>query len=395
MQDERYIEKLNSKYSFIRINAYKRLLADTEPAIAQPENANCDYHVRTVYSCYERTPSLAVYQALRSGASMIGVVDHASFFSAKELRKTAERSGVAYFSGAEVTLSSDNFRGKTVSGIMLGVPKKNISSANAALAPYRKLRNDYACALVKKLNAYFRPYEIEISFYHKAFFAGGKSVPGKDRAFLLLAGEIMKKFVTGEEILGFLTRKIGVELSDDDRAKLEDVSNPLYLSDLAAALSGSRALKLPVEKCKPCDEFIELCKREGGIAAAVYVDGNPSEFIKNAKSTGFDCVVFPQLEDTLLQSLYDECVAGGMLPLCREVIEFPRKKFSAVFGDAETARKFNEAAFAVVGHEISVSFNVEDGLFSARSADAAPDLSERIKLFSRIGAKGRDINERK
>ena len=74
------------------------------------------------------------------------------------------------------------------------------------------------------------------------------------------------------------------------------------------------------------------------------------------------------------------------------VCDYPKKKLVHEFKDEKTAELFRETTFAVIGHEITASLNVKDGMFSERSTENTPDLKDRIRLFSRIGLKGSDIN---
>ena len=90
---------------------------------------------------------------------------------------------------------------------------------------------------------------------------------------------------------------------------------------------------------------------------------------------------------------YDKCIAAGIIPLARMVCDYPKKKLVCEFADEKTAEAYRETTFAVIGHEISSSLDIADGLFSDRSIENTPDLKDRLRLFSRIGLKGSNIND--
>ena len=91
---------------------------------------------------------------------------------------------------------------------------------------------------------------------------------------------------------------------------------------------------------------------------------------------------------TVMQEFYDKCLAEGILPIVKSTVGHPRTKLDLNFEDEELAIKYKETTFCLVGHEISSSISVEDGMFSPSTLSRFPTLEERIKLYSRVGSKG-------
>ncbi|MBR1867963.1 MAG: hypothetical protein IJ800_05230 [Clostridia bacterium] len=392
MQNEKLIEKLSSKYSFVRISAYNKLLKSHEfKQNTLSENFNVNYHVRTIYSCSGRTPSLAVYGALKQGAPMLAVIDHSSLSATEELQKTAEKSGIAYYSGAEVTLFSENFAPKPFIAVALGVPRANAFVFNEKLASYRALKSAYVKKLSDKINNIFKKYGIKTEMPAKIPFGGAKATMTRRRLFFILAEQIINKYDDGEKVVAFLTNDLRLELDRETINKLDDFANPLYVSDLADVLLNNLKIKTDDEKCHTIKQFISLCSDYSALPAIVYDGSDIRQFVEKATKAGFRSIITRTEKGA--DELYSASIENGVLPLFCKVISTPRDKFDFEFEDAGLAAKYNECAFAVVGHEIATAIDASDGIFSEEQISKSPDIADRIKLFSRIGAKGTLLNE--
>ena len=389
---ERLIENLSKKRLGKRVRAYNKLIkADEKPQGVFTEKENFNFQIRTGYSCFDRSPSLAVYWAHKFGLPIVSLVDFASLASAKELQKTAEPSGIAFYSGAEVTLSCEFTANKTLKALAIGIPRKHVKQFHADLEPYRALRLDHVKGVAEKINLAFKGYGIKISPTEKVSFGGIKTSIDIRGLFVNLAEAIIKKFGSESAIIEFLTQKLKYDLSDEDIAKLEDFSSPLYLEDLSHIIYSHFKIK-ETEKCKPVKQFTALSDAHGAIAAAIFQGGagEVEDFVKKAKAAGFKAVMAEHENiGPIAETLYEKCIENDMLPLCRSVIDYARSKFDAKFSSEDIAEKYNECAYAVVGHEISTTLNFDDGLFSKESVAVSPNLSDRITLYSHIGYKGK------
>ncbi len=392
MQNEKHIEKLSSKYSFVRVSAYNKLLKSHEfKQNTVNDNFNVNYHVRTIYSCYGRTPALAVYSALKQGAPMLAIVDHSSLSATSELKKTAEKSGIAYYSGAEVTLFSESFSQKPFAAVALGIPRANVKAFNEELASYRQMKSAYMSKLSAKVNDIFKKYGIKTEMPSKIPFGGTKATMTKRRFFYILAEQIVKQYDDGQKVVDFLTNRLKIELERETISKLDDFANPLYVPDLADVLLNNLKIKTEDEKCHTVKQFLALCRKYSAIPAVVYDGTEIPQFVDKTEKAGFLSIVTRKPESA--EELYNASVEKGILPLFGKVISTPRDKFDFEFDNNQLALKYNECAFAVVGHEIATAINISDGIFSEEQISKSPDILDRIKLFSRIGAKGTLLNE--
>ena len=76
MQNEQLVSKLNDKRMKTRLKALKALTQDSSSqtlVMEKDNNINCVF--RTVYSCFDRSPSLAVYYTYKFGMPLTGIVD--------------------------------------------------------------------------------------------------------------------------------------------------------------------------------------------------------------------------------------------------------------------------------------------------------------------------------
>ena len=383
---EQYIEQLSSSKPRKRIKAYKKLLPELtaiKENISKVRNVNVQ--VRT--GSNEISPSLAVYKAKRLSLPLISIVNYASLSAYKELACTAEPSFIAFYSGAEVLVSSE--KGTAFKALAIGIPEKQAKRFDDELSEYRKLRLNYLKKKADLINQAFKGYKIKISHLDKGGLKYTEEASEK-AVYALLADAIMKKFLSSAEITEFLQFKLKFSLSEEDILKLEDLANPLYKEDLTEVLESKLSLKQDAEKCKSYRHFVALTLANGAIPSAVY-QGNASgaeDFVLSVKDKGFLSVTVEHGDEETARAVYFACIKHGMLPLCRVLVGGSRGKADAEFKSEELATAYNECAYAVVGHEICTAINFFDGLFSRELLKNMPNMEDRIKLYSRIGAKG-------
>ncbi len=387
MQNEQLVSKLNDKRMKTRLKALKALTQDSSSqtlVMEKDNNINCVF--RTVYSCFDRSPSLAVYYTYKFGMPLTGIVDYASLASAEELIKAEKEVGGTYYCGAEVAVKAPS--GERIILSAVGVPHKNVKAFNDDLSSYRNKRLAFTNALREKLNAKFKKYSISLPYAFWSLFGTVKTTSVED-LYVNLASKIIEKFKTADAITKFLTEDLALEILDDEAKKLSDESSTLYLFDLAYALKNKLKIKLPDEQLNTADHFLALCKKYGAISSATYKGGNLGDFIKQIKILGINSATaeFSANNQEFMQEFYDKCIENDVLPVVRTLVSHPRKKPDNKFLDVELAVKYNDTASCIVGHEISSSINPEDGMFTPSTIERFPSILERIKLYSRVGTK--------
>ncbi|MBR2336727.1 MAG: hypothetical protein IKA61_02150 [Clostridia bacterium] len=386
MQNEQLVAKLNDKRLRVRLKALKTLCLD-ESFSNTPygEDRNINYVFRTVYSCFDRTPSLAVYYTKKFSMPLTAIVDYASLSSAEELIKAEKLTGGLYYCGAEVAVKIAEDKRIILSAV--GVPHKNVKAFNDDLSSYRAKRLAFTNALREKLNARFKKHSISLPYAFWSLFGKIKTTSLED-LYVNLASEVMKKYQSGKDVTEFLLNDLKIELTEEELKKLEDSSSTLYVFDLAYALKNKLVIKQPVEDLNTASDFIALCKKHGAMSSATYKGGDLDEFLKEVKQLGINSATAEFSNDqAFMRDFYDKCLSLGVLPVIRTLVAHPRKRLDGSFEDLELAKKYKDNALCIVGHEISASINPEDGMFSRKTVEQFPSLEERIKLYSRVGTK--------
>ncbi|MBR2385198.1 MAG: hypothetical protein IKA99_06315 [Clostridia bacterium] len=386
MQNEQLVAKLNDRRLRVRLKALKTIsLNETSTKTHYDANRNINYVYRTVYSCFDRTPSLAVYYTKKFGMPLTAIVDYASLSSAEELIKAEKIIGGLYYCGAEVAVQTKD--GKRIILSAVGIPHKNVKAFNEDLSSYRNKRLAFTNSLREKLNARFKKYNISLPYAFWSLFGTVKTTSIED-LYVNLATNVMQKYQTGEAITSFLLNDLGLSLSEEDLKKLEDSSSTLYVFDLAYALKNKLVIKQPEESLNKAEDFIGLCNKYGAISSATFKGGNLDEFLAEVKSLGLNSATAEFSNDqAFMQEFYDKCMTLDILPIVRTLVAHPRKRLDGTFEDLELAKKYKDNALCLVGHEISSSINPEDGMFSQKTIEQFPTLEERIKLYSRVGTK--------
>ena len=387
MQNEQLVAKLNDKRMGVRLKALKGLLPELEKSQSfYTPLTNINYVFRTVYSCFDRSPSLAVYYTEKFGMPLTAIVDYASLAATDELIKAKKVTGGIYYCGAEVAVATSD--GQRIILSAVGVPHKNVKAFNDELYSYRAKRLIYTNALREKLNARFKKHQISLPYEFWSLFGAIKTTSVED-LFVNLASKVIEKFETGDKITDFLVNTLSLELTEDEKLKLADASSTLYLFDLAYALKNKLAVKHPDENLNKAEDFIALCVKYGAISSATFKGGNLDEFLAKIKALGVNSATaeFNADEQDFMQEFYDKCMNCGILPIVRTLVAHPRKKLDGKFENADLAEKYKNNAFCIVGHEISASINPEDGMFTAETNQRFPSLEEKVKLYSRVALK--------
>ena len=387
MNTEELEKRLISKSRRKRASAFKKLynFGIEQNADEEEDYGNVNRCVRTIYSCFSRTPSSAAYEAEKNGYPVIGLVDHASLGGAEELIKAEAVSGTHYYIGAEVTVSADGEEKNLITVAALGVPHKHIKDFHGDLSIFRDEESRRIKSLVDRINDRFKPFGIKIDRPDRSPFLKIHATMNEKKVYFDLAWAITARYHDGKSVIDFLTDDMGLSLSISEKVALDNYLDENYNYTLANVLSKKLNISARKEKRTGVEYFLNLCEIYGAIPCLITDGENAENDIEIAKKNGLKAVCADvSAPQEYLEELYGIAMGNFILPLCREIIDYTDKNTRPNKMEEDLAEKYNECVFALIGHEIASSIHVKDGLFSPSSIAKTPDFYERIKLYSRI-----------
>ena len=383
MQNEQFVDKLQSKFTKKRLSALEALSFKKAESGAKNNKNYCNAQFRSIYSGFTPTPSMVLYRAEKMALPVVGLVDYASLKGSSEFLKGLSMVSCVGYIGAGV---KSRYKGMRLALQAVGVPHCNVKEFEKGLAKARILKAKHVDKIRELINTKFGKYRIYLPVDLRLF----KKVKAKSAEHLYnaLAIKILEKFPEEEKLIEFLKVELNFALDNKEIEKLSDKTSTLYKSDLAEILRAHLGFKDLPETTVPAREFIELADKMGAITVAIYNGARIEDFLSASEKVGVKAVCLePDKYDTSPEEFYEKAFEKGFLPLARKVIDRPRKKPSRAFDNDEIAEKYLDSALAVCGHEISATVSLDDGLFSEKTIAAIPDFGARIKLFAKIAVK--------
>lgn len=165
------------------------------------------------------------------------------------------------------------------------------------------------------------------------------------------------------------------------------------------------AFYLPAaEECPPIEDVVKLADEVGCILAYAYL-GDVGDSVTGDKKAqkfeddyldllfdvitdlGFKAVTYMPSRNTLdqLLRLKSLCKKHNLFEISGEDINTPRQSFIC---EALTRLEFHnliDSTWALIGHELAATENLDNGLFTAATTAKYPSLEERIQVYKKIG----------
>lgn len=410
-----YTEKLlNQKISAEeRLEALKML---GDPRIPH-EGEWVNNHIHTSFSFSPYTPAAAVYFAGKAGLSTAGIMDHDSVGGIEEFIKAGEIFGMPTTVGFECRTSVagtpleglrlNNPDQKSVAYVTLhGIPHGNTDKCEKVLRPLRKKRNERNRKMCAKINEICEPYGFSVDFEHDVIPLSSDSMGGSvtERHVLFALTLKIAENREREAVIRDLDALCGC-IAEKTKEKLMSAPDEYYLYDILGVLKSSLVKKIYIdadEELMHITDFVKLAKEVGGISAYAYLgdvgesptgdkaaqkfeDDYLDELFVNLKEFGFNAVTYMPSRNTKAQldRVMDLCDKFGFFQISGEDINSPRQSF--VCPAMQDYPHLYDATYALIGHEISATENIENGMFSEKTIEKYPDLGERIKYFAEIG----------
>lgn len=419
----KYIEDLNNDDVNIRLNSLKKLKGGIESGeIERPKSGDdVNNHIHTIYSFSPYSPTKAIWMAYTSGLTTAGIMDHDSISGACEFIEAGKIIGIATTIGVEcrADFSKTPLNGrrinnpdqKSVAYITLhGIPHGQIDTVKNFFAPYVKERNKRNRLMVEKINEIFHPYGADIDFDTDVVPLSRSEEQGSitERHILYaLSLKLIEVFGKGEKLVGFLKNKLKLNISSKNEKYLLDCSNEHYSYDLLGTLKSDLVEMFYIDASAECPDVktvTNFARQIGAISAYAYLgdvgssvtgdkksqkfeDDYLEELFEVIKDLDFNAVTYMPSRNTLeqLKRLKQLCEKHQLFQISGEDINSPRQSFVCSALKNKEFKNLIESTWALIGHEIAATQDRRKGFFSGETVEKYPDLSERIKVYYKIG----------
>ncbi len=382
MQREKAVLKLHtSAKASKRINVLKKIVKIDEKAGGIAKRTNAQINTSTIYSFSPYTPTEAVYMAYNAGMPVCGISDTDSAAGMKEFVKAAKICGLSYTLGCRTHAV---IGGKRVGIMIYGIAEDQIPALEALLANNREQSRQAAEMRCKELNRLLKTkYTYKLDFNKikdETEYKRGGTVTQR-HVYYAFAKLLCAKIEKGEKMIECI-RSLGFEPREKSMPVLLAKDNPYYEYDLAREMSYNAGHEK--EKYTDFAQLNKEIKVLGGFCAFIAKERELADaegFAESLKKTGFDAVC-ADTSCANLDAFNAACIKRNMLLLPWNHIDSPRKKFLMQEGMVHIM----ENVWALVGNELALNTNNEDGIFSETVRESR--FEEKIKLFATIGKNG-------
>lgn len=378
-------------------------------------------HIHTIYSFSPYSPVSAAYTAWLNGLTTAGIMDHDSVAGAEEFIRAGELIGIATTVGFECRCKMDNtpFAGRRINNpdqksvvyvACHGIPHQNIQKAQQWLAPVREKRNIRNKKIVDNINSLFKAGGIKLDFEKDVLvlsqFINGGGVTERHILYAL-AFAITAKCGKGRPVLDFLKQYAGVEVTGKNQELLQDSATGLYEYTLLGVLKSSLVEKIYVdadEECPDISEFISFVHSIGAIPAYAYLgdvgdsitgdkksqkfeDDFLDELVPWLAKAGFLALTYMPTRNTKqqLERVMTLCEENDLFQISGEDINSPSQSFICKALEKPEFKHLITATWALIGHEISATQDINKGMFSGETIRQYPNLDQRINHYAKIG----------
>lgn len=417
--------KLNAPTKEERLDALSQLMKlYNSGELEKPEVTNfVNNHVHTTYSFSPYSPTSAAYHAWLSGLETVGIMDHDSIAGADEFIQAGKIIGIATTCGLECRCSLEGtpFEGKRLNNpdqdsvaylTIHGVPHQNIDKLQAWITPYRAKREDRNRKMVDNINNILKDTEISLDYDNDvrpiSLAKEGGSVTERHLLFAL-SHKITSTIEKGQPILDFLKDQLSIKVEGNNLAMLQDANNPYYEYYLLGVLKGNMVEQFYIDatdECPTIAQFVEFAREIGGIpsyaylgdiedsvtgdkAAQTFEDSFLDQLVEWLSEVGFISLTYMPSRNTMkqLERVGALCDKYDLFQISGEDINTPFQSFICKALEKPEFHHLVDATWALIGHEVKATENLNQGMFSEETIEEIPQLNERIKVFGDFAKK--------
>ena len=291
---------------------------------------------------------------------------------------------------------------------MHGIPHQNIDAVNAWLAPYRAHRDERNKKMCKNITELVKNAGLSLDYEKDVLplsrHSEGGSVTERHILFAL-AKKITARFPDCKDVLDFLVYDLKIPVSEKARGQiLSGKENPdFYEYDILGVLKSDMVEKFYIpatDECPKMADFIAMTKKFGGISAYAYLGDVGASVTGDKKAQKFEDDYLPLLFETIHEQKFDAvtymptrntreqldrimkyCHDNDLFEISGEDINSPRQSFICKALDDPAFAHLIDATYALIGHEIAATENIDAAMFSEKTKKEHPDLEERIAFY--------------
>lgn len=419
----RLIENLNNTDVNIRLDSLSKLMIKIKSGeLEKPiRGRDVNNHIHTTYSFSPYSPTKAIWMAYAAGLATAGIMDHDSVGGTEEFIKAGKIAGMATTIGVEcrADMSKTQLNGRRINNpdqdsvayvTLHGIPHTQIGRVREFFKPYTQHRNIRNAKMVTKINKLIESSGIVLDFEKDVVplsnFENGGSITERHVLFALtlkLTGLMGK----GQPLTDFLKKQLRLNVSAKVEGLLADLSNPYYEYDLLGLLKSELVAAIYInatDECPDITEIIKLSDSIGAISAYAYLgdvnesvtgdkkaqkfeDGYIEELFTVLHSVGFKALSYMPSRNSMAQldMIRTLCDKYSFFQISGEDINSPRQSFICVALRNEKFQNLFDATWALVGHELAATENLNASMFSKQTISKYPSLNERIRIYKEIG----------
>ena len=381
MIDINVLNLLNAPTREERIANLREVLKTTTFPEMVPQYIN--NHIHTTYSFSPYSPTAAVYAARMEGLCTAGIIDHDSISGADEFLEAAEIIGIPVTIGMEARISMDGTRleGRRTNNpdqvgvsymTIQSVPHDKINTLTEFFKPYQAARHERNRKMIAKINELVGvalDYDRDVLPLSQAADNGGVT---ERHLMYALAIELVKQVGKGQPMIDKLT-SLGMNLSEKQKALLNDTEYPFYEYDVLGMLKGTFVPKIFIDattECPNLKEMVKLCNDIdaflcyaylGDVGDSVTGDKKAQKFEDDYLDDVFEClkeegvtaVTYMPTRNTpaQLERLRGLCDAYGMFQISGEDINTPRQSFVIKAMEDPMFQNLIDATWKLIEHE--------------------------------------------
>ena len=381
MIDINVLNLLNAPTREERIANLREVLKTTEFPPMVPQYIN--NHIHTTYSFSPYSPTAAVYAARMEGLCTAGIIDHDSISGADEFLEAAEIIGIPVTIGMEARISMDGTRleGRRTNNpdqvgvsymTIQSVPHDKINTLTEFFKPYQAARHERNRKMIAKINELVGvalDYDRDVLPLSQAADNGGVT---ERHLMYALAIELVKQVGKGQPMIDKLT-SLGMNLSEKQKALLNDTEYPFYEYDVLGMLKGTFVPKIFIDattECPNLKEMVKLCNDIdaflcyaylGDVGDSVTGDKKAQKFEDDYLDDVFEClkeegvkaVTYMPTRNTpaQLERLRGLCDRYGMFQISGEDINTPRQSFIIKAMENPMFQNLIDATWKLIEHE--------------------------------------------